>query len=56
MKVVDFLNGIPNLDYAVVEESIRQQEIDGQALLLLTQVHTKLRLVYRKRYLFVGVL
>jgi len=36
-EVVEFLNGIPNLEYALVEELIRQEEIDGESLLMLTQ-------------------
>ena len=38
-KVIDFLGGIPNLDTGILEPAIRDQEIDGEALLLLTQVN-----------------
>ena len=37
-QVVEFLNCIPNLEYAALEELVRENEIDGESLLLLTQV------------------
>ena len=38
------MNGIPNLEYALVEELIRQEEIDGESLLMLTQVHFEFKI------------
>ena len=37
-QVVGFLSSIPNLEYDILEELVRDHQIDGESMLLLTQV------------------